>query len=115
VARLTDAEAEAYAKKYDRLPDEIGFHVQDGLFFRRLDDGRVRISVIKYTRVRGSIPSLRDESGTMREVVASVQEVIFSTIMTPESWASCMASVCARGEDSNTWEEAQRFHWCGEP
>lgn len=58
-----------------------GFHVRDGLYFRREADGSVRVK-------------LGD-----REVTVD-----------PSSWGSVLASVCSRGETYETWQEAVHFH-----
>lgn len=108
MGRVTDADVERWAKAHDRLPEEAGFHAQDGLIVRRLDDGSVRVVVIAYKRVRGS--ALDEHGRAVHDVVGTMQEMIFSTILTPESWASIVSSVCARGETEGTWDEARRFH-----
>jgi hypothetical protein len=71
------------------LSEEGGFHSQDGLFFRRLDDGRVRVSVVEF---------------------APVRRAIFSTVLAPDVWASIAASVSHRDETFATWDEARRYH-----
>ena len=63
-----------------------GFHSKQGLFFRRDEDGNVIV----------------------RKVVGG--RVMFKITLDSNSWASVMASVCARGEDAFTFEEARQFH-----
>jgi len=63
------------------------FHVGNGLFFRRTKDGSVDIG--------------RGPDFEQVEVVQTID---------PSSWASVISSVCARGEDHETWQEAQQFH-----
>jgi hypothetical protein len=120
MARLTDAQAAEWAKEHDVLPEEVGFHVQDGLMLRRLDDGRVQLSVVSYRRMRGhAIPIDKEHDplppgwNVSHKVVGSLIEVVFSTVLAPESWASCVASMCARGEDGTTWQQALAFHNAG--
>jgi hypothetical protein len=62
---------------------EVGklFHSQDGLYFGRTEDGSV------YVR-------WKDNETTLPEA----------------SWASVVASVSARGDNSKTWAEACDFH-----
>lgn len=62
------------------------FHVADGLFFRRTDEG-VQIG-----------------KGTDFDDVEVIQTIDHN------SWCSVIASVCNRGEDHLTWQEAQDFH-----
>jgi hypothetical protein len=63
------------------------FHVADGLFFRRWNDGVVQI---------GQGPDF-DHVGVIQTIDAS-------------SWASVVSSMCARGENHLTYTEALDFH-----
>lgn len=63
------------------------FHVSDGLFFRRVEDGAVEI---------GRGPDFDNV-----EVIQTIG---------PSSWASVISSVCARGETYFTYGEATAFH-----
>ena len=58
------------------------FHAQQELFFERLEEGKVEITFPNSERVT----------------------------LNPEAWASVVASMSARGEDSNTYYEALTFH-----
>lgn len=64
----------------------VWFHAGHGLYFSRLMDGSVTIRI---------------ESVGGLEVERTVS---------PDTWASIMAAVCARGEDTDTWHEARQFH-----
>ncbi|HLQ47551.1 MAG TPA: hypothetical protein VK233_01165 [Candidatus Dormibacteraeota bacterium] len=108
MSRVNDADLEAFLKQRGDLPEEGGFHSQDGLFFRRLDDGRVRVTVVKYTPIRGS--SVDEKGRYQNPIIGSAREAIFSTILTPEVWASIAASVSYRDENSTTWDEARMYH-----
>lgn len=63
------------------------FHVSDGLFFRRADDGSVEVG-----------EGADFDSVEVRQVIE------------PSSWASVVAGVCARDEDHVTHTEALDFH-----
>ena len=63
----------------------MAFHVQDGLFFARNDDGSITVSV-----------------GGLMEGSA----LLFKTTFPPSSFASVVASMSVRGETSATWQEA---------
>lgn len=65
------------------------FHIQDGLFFARVVDGRVHI-VLRENKEDG--------------------EVIFETEISADGWASIVASVSWHGEDAKSWEAARAFH-----
>lgn len=62
-----------------------GFHAHDGWYFERLADGSVKIS-------------------------AAVQRCNDSITLTPETWASIIASVGAAGESSDTYFAALATH-----
>jgi hypothetical protein len=58
------------------------FHVQNELWFERVEDGHVEI-----TFPNGEV-----------------------TKLTPESWSSVVSSMCARGENHHTYYAALDFH-----
>lgn len=62
-----------------------GFHAQDGWYFERQPDGSVKIS-------------------------AAVQRCIEEIVLTPDTWASIVASVSAASETSARWNQAREFH-----
>ena len=64
------------------------FHVSDGLYFERLDDGSVRVS--KQDSKNG--------------------EVIFTNTMDADSWASVVSSMSKGGEIDNRFYSAREFH-----
>jgi len=68
-----------------------GFHAKNGLFFQRDEDGNVIVRKVETDNLRGT-------------------RVMFKATLEPNTWASVMASVCARGEDANTFQEADQFH-----
>jgi hypothetical protein len=68
----------------------MGFHAKDGWYFRRSANGDVEIFVTE---------TPHHESPIARSVVIDAS-----------SWASIVASVCARGEDGATFREALLFH-----
>lgn len=67
-----------------------GFHWQDGLFFKRVPDGNVRIRQ-------------HAERGASDEVLSEI-------IIPPNEWASIVCSVSHDGEDSERYRMALRFH-----
>jgi hypothetical protein len=68
------------------------FHLRDGFYFGRMADGSVQI-VIR-------------ESGHIDAPVCRLLTV-------PENeWVSVLAAVCARGETSETYQEACDYHGC---
>jgi len=68
-----------------------GFHAKNGLFFQRDEDGNVVVRKVESDQLRG-------------------ERVMFKATLDPNTWASVMASVCARGEGATTFEEAGQFH-----
>lgn len=67
------------------------FHLRDGFSFERNYKGDVAIEF------------RRPAKGAGDDFVAS--------IVVPEGeWASVLAAVCARGETSETWQEARDYH-----
>lgn len=70
------------------------FHLEQGICFKRMDDnGSVRIR--KYKQ-----PIPNDET----------PEIEFECTVDDSSWASVVASVSARDEDADTWQEALDYH-----
>jgi hypothetical protein len=66
------------------------FHFREGFYFSRATDGSVTIRVAE---------SAHGDAPTLREITVPENE-----------WASVLASVCARGESGETWQEAREFH-----
>lgn len=77
----------------DRKCDaESGFHWRDGWFFKRQEDGSVRVLHL-------------DEHKNVK-----------TQIIIPENeWASIVTSVSAEGETAERWEQSRRFHGCQLP
>lgn len=69
-----------------------GFHSRDGLCFIREEDGSVSVEV--YDVTRQPIP----------------EEPMFRTTLSVNAWGSVLASMSARSETFETWQEAQEFH-----
>ena len=67
------------------------FHTQDGLHFDRQEDGSVR--VVK-TRIHSN----------------EKEDILFETTLSPDCWASVMASMCIDGETGRTFRMAHVFH-----
>lgn len=67
-----------------------GFHWRDGLYFKRTENGSVRMT--KFAR-----------GGASEEVESDV-------VIPPNEWASIVASVSVAGETSERWDAAQDFH-----
>ena len=74
-------------KDHDNEAVTSWFHVDKGLFFRRLEDGSVEI---------GTGPDFNS--------VAPLQ------VIEPSSWASVISGMSARGENHITYQEAVEFH-----
>ena len=72
----------------------MAFHFRDRWYFERLNNGAVRI----YHEDKFVDP----DSGT--------REYDVCLDIDPDSWASIIASVSARGETAETWLEAKGFH-----
>lgn len=68
-----------------------GFHSKNGLFFERDADGNVVI----------------------RKVAFVGNRVMSKVTLDENTWASAVASVCAKGEDANTFHKALNFHQFG--
>ena len=66
-----------------------GFHLQQGLYFKRESDGRITISITQTPMVDAP--------------------VIFTTTCDVSGFASVMASMSARDETAETWKEAVEF------
>ena len=65
------------------------FHATDGFTAKRVDSGKIRLRKYK--------DSFCDQ-------------LIFEIIFDSSSWASIVASVCKRGETSETYHEQMKFH-----
>ena len=63
------------------------FHARDGLYFERLADGSVKV---RLEPIGGGAPA--------------------EAIVPADTWASVIATVCARGETADTWNEARQYH-----
>lgn len=68
-------------------------HVKDGLYFERLNTGAVHI--------------------TKRELSEKNSSIQFDMTITPYEWALIVASVCGKGEDTDTVRRAEIFHEIG--
>jgi len=68
--------------------DDKGFHARDNWFFRREDDGSVRVMA-------------PDSMGPGAHQVVTLDE---------NTWASVVASVSSGGETPESFQAAQRFH-----
>ena len=66
------------------------FHVKDGLFFERIEDGSVRIVQRK---------DAKDES-----------PIVFETVIEKDPWASVIATVSKLGENYGRFFLAEKFH-----
>jgi len=67
-------------------PIDSGFHWRDGWYFKRLDDGTVRVLL-----VHG-------------------QQIYQHLIIPDNEWASIVCSVSADGETGERWQQARNFH-----
>lgn len=73
----------------ERLKDLSGFHVQNGLFFKREENGLITVAAC--------------------ESAQADARVIFKTAFPPSVFASVVADMSARGENGNTYAEALQF------
>lgn len=70
------------------MPQDLGFHAHNGIFFKRTDEGDVLVTIVSETE-------------------HSIQE----THTIPSGvWASVVASVSGRGETYERWQQALAFH-----
>ena len=69
-----------------------GFHSKYGLYFRREPDGTVLV---------------------MYEPFNDARNPIMMVALDPNTWASAVASMTARGENADTFAAALRFHATG--
>lgn len=72
----------------------MAFHLKGGWYFERLDDGSVRIC--------------HEEEGTRADGGFVEYDVCLD--IDPDSWASIVASVSAKGETGERFQEAVRYH-----
>lgn len=63
------------------------FHLSNGFFFERQADGQIRVAYVK----------------------PKSNEPMAETIVSPEAWASVLATTSVRGESAETWQEARDF------
>lgn len=79
----------------------FGFHYRNGFYWKRLDDGSVRLT--KTCSYRSKYPDFEGEP---------VQDEVADWTLTidPSSWASIVASVSARGETGKTYRAALAAH-----
>ena len=75
----------------------MAFHTNNGLFFTRQADGTVCVEK------RVPIINAREQYNGDFAIVERWQ-------LDEASWASVLASMSARGESGETWQEARRFH-----
>lgn len=62
-------------------------HVRDGLYVERLPDGSVKV---RLEPIGGAAPA--------------------EVVLPADTWASVIATVSARGETADTWNEARQYH-----
>lgn len=72
----------------------MAFHWKDNWYFMRLENGGVRI--------------FHEENYVDQDTGIRESDVCLD--IDPDSWASIMTSVSARGETGETFREAQEFH-----
>ncbi len=70
---------------------QSGFHVQDGLYFNRLEDGSVHI--------------LKMASGHAED-----EEILFELTVDENVWASIISSMSKAGEGDGGFYQALHFH-----
>jgi hypothetical protein len=78
------------------------FHYQNNLYFGRAADGRIRM--LKFAETLPAWPDVNDDHGS----------AIYDVSFDDSSFASIVASVSARGETGETFEEAKALltkHW----
>lgn len=82
------------------------FHSHDGWYWERIDDGGVRVMKL------GVRLSEEPDDGQPPTVVAGGQlrVLLNEHVLTAEAWASIVASVSARDETTETYNEALAFH-----
>lgn len=77
-----------------------GFHWRDLMFWKRLDDGSVRIRLFA-----------RRDSGAVMD--GDDDEPVREWIIPPSEWASIVASVSYQGETGDSYRTALGFHGAG--
>lgn len=77
--------------------EQQGFHWRDNIFWKRLDDGSVRLAFFM-TRASGKAHD-GDYDEPVRELIIPAAE-----------WASIVCSVSREGETGDRWKQAQSFH-----
>lgn len=81
-----------------------GFHWSNHLFFKRMGNGAVRIQ--RYALPGDKFPDGTDCTKDNWEEWGPIFECTFDK----ESWQSIIASVCANGDNAESYEKAKRFH-----
>lgn len=81
--------------EYEGRVGVAGFHLRDGIYFQRGEDGSVTI--------------VKTDEQAWDPVVE------WETTVPAEEWASAVSSVSVRGETGATWETALNFHRYGAP
>jgi hypothetical protein len=81
--------SENWSDALNKARDEGGFHWRDNIFFKRLEDGSVRV---RHFMEWNYCPNFKD------------------WIIPPNEWASIVCSVSKEGETAKRWDAAQDFH-----
>lgn len=76
----------------------MSFHSRDGLYFARTVTGDVIVTI--------EVP-VHDGTGNFHE---GHRAVLHRIVLPQDEWASVLASVSARGETGETWQQARDFH-----
>ncbi len=77
------------------------FHASNGLSFERLNDrGQVRVGHVETVH-----------AAPCEGVIEPYHYVwVWSVVVDPDVWASCVASVSASGETYDRWQQIRSFH-----
>ena len=73
------------------MEENEGFHLEQGLFFKRLENGKVRIRKYKTAHSKET-------------------EIIFEQVIDAFGWASIIGSVSNKGEGDGRFDIALQFH-----
>jgi len=89
---FTDKEKEGGCpSSEERVADaENGFHNQEGWFYKRIDNGTVRVSHVLHPPIYGRL--------------------VEQFCITENAWASIVCSVSKKGETYDRWMVARKFH-----
>jgi len=71
-------------------PISLGFHYNDGVYFKRHRSGSVQITILRENKINSPVEH--------------------KIIIQPDEWASIIASVSAKSETNESWKEANHFH-----